>query len=293
MFRRLVLWCLLPCLIFILIGCGSSANVESSSATRPTSVQRIVALTSLTSDIIERLDRDKLVGMVGSRLFRDEQRFHTIPKVSQGQTPPSLEKIVALKPDLVIGAKGFSDRTLNKLKELGIATLSTDINNWDAVLAITQTLADFMGSDPTVLLNRYQTFLKDIPKHNLSGLVLVSRQPILVPNKNSWAGDLLNQFHLKNIAADLQGQAPVQGYVTLSAEKILQKNPEVLFIVDPAQEGLIKEFQSEPFWGQLKATQTNQVYPFDYYGLVNPGSIDKIEEACLQLKKILKNSSNS
>ncbi|NJM88466.1 MAG: ABC transporter substrate-binding protein, partial [Hydrococcus sp. RU_2_2] len=32
------------------------------------------------------------------------------------------------------------------------------------------------------------------------------------------------------------------------------------------------------------------VYVFDYYGLINPGSIDKIEEACTKLKQVLKNS---
>ena len=59
-------------------------------------------------------------------------------------------------------------------------------------------------------------------------------------------------------------------------------------VVDPNQEGLKEEFQKEVFWQKLKATQTNQVYSFDYYGLVNPGSIDKIEEACSQLRQILK-----
>lgn len=288
MLRRFFFVLLVCCLS--LMGCGVSGEVSSQLSTPVKSVERIVTLTSLTSDIVERLDQNKLVGMVGSRLFQDQVRFQNIPKVSQGQGLPSLEKIVALKPDLVIGAQGFSDRTLNKLQELGIETLSTDLNRWDDVREITQTLANLMDADPTPLLKRYQTFLEDIPPHNLSSLVLVSRQPILVPNKDSWAGDLLTQFHLKNIAADLQGQSPVRGYVTLSAEKILQANPELLLVVDPNQEGLKEEFQGEAFWQKLQATQTNQVYSFDYYGLVNPGSIDKIEEACSQLRQILKES---
>ncbi|MEM8778333.1 MAG: ABC transporter substrate-binding protein, partial [Cyanobacteria bacterium P01_G01_bin.49] len=260
MFRRFFLCLLVPFFTFVVISCGSSSNLENQPSTPVNSVKRIVALTSLSSDIIEQLDSDKLVGMVGSRIFKDEQRFQSIPRVSQGQTLPSLEKIIALKPDLVIGAKGFSDRTLNKLKELGIATLSTDINNWTAFLEITKTIANLIEADPTPLLTRYQTFLTDIPQHNLSGLVLVSRQPILAPNKNSWAGDLLTQFNLNNVAADLQGTSPVQGYVTLSAEKILQENPEILLMVDPSLEGLIKEFQGESFWGQLQATQNDHVY---------------------------------
>ncbi|MGH2415850.1 MAG: ABC transporter substrate-binding protein, partial [Microcystaceae cyanobacterium] len=122
---------------------------------------------------------------------------------------------------------------------------------------------------------------------NTSVLILVSRQPILAPNKKSWAGDLLTQFKAKNVAADLQGNSPVGGYITLSAEKVLQQNPEIVLIVDPAQEGLLEKFKSDPFWNQLQAIKNDRVYVFDYYGLVNPGSIDKIEETCTKLKQVL------
>ncbi|AFY78554.1 MAG: ABC transporter substrate-binding protein [Hydrococcus sp. C42_A2020_068] len=279
----------------LLIACGTAQNqnvnlpaISSNSSVE--SAERVVALTSLTADIIERLDKNKLVGIAGSSLLKSSDRFTNIPIVSEGQTPPNLEKIVALKPDLVIGAKGFSDQTLNKLKELGIATLSTDINNWNALTEITQDLAQKIGADPTPLLKRYQTFLTDLPQQNLSTLVLVSRQPILAPNKNSWAGDLLEKFNAKNLAAEFQGKSAFSGYITLSPEKILQANPEVLLIVESFGQKLLEEFKAQPFWSQLKATQRDRVYVFDYYGLVNPGSIDKIEEACAKLKQVLKAS---
>jgi iron complex transport system substrate-binding protein len=276
------------CSIF-LIACGSAApnlTVTTSNNAAIETNQRVVALTSLTADIIERLDKTKLVGTVGNSLLKSNDRFQDIPTVGEGQTPPNLEKIVALKPDLVIGAKGFSDQTLNKLKELGISTLATEINNWSALTKITQDLAQKIGADATPLLERYQTFLSDIPQQNLSTLVLVSRQPILAPNKQSWAGDLLTQFNAKNVAGELQGKSAFSGYITLSPEKILQANPEILLVVESFGQKLADEFQAEPFWKQLKATQSDRVYVFDYYGLVNPGSIDKIEETCTKLKQV-------
>ena len=308
MYRRLLINGFALLLSLVLVACGTATTqqvnelsaisnssstattqIEESQASNPSieTAERVVALTSLSADIIYQLDKTKLAGISGSRLLREDDRFREITKVSEGRTLPSLEKIVALKPDLVIGAQGFSDRTLGKLKELGIATLATKIDSWDALSEITKTLAQAIGAEPKSLLERYQTFLTDIPNQNPSTLVLVSRQPILAPNKNSWAGDLLTQFNAKNLAADLQGKSPVGGYVTLSAEKILQENPEVLLIVDSAKEGLAEQFKSEPFWNQLKATQNGQVYVFDYYGLVNPGSIDKIEETCTKLKQVL------
>lgn len=247
---------------------------------------KVVALTSLTADIIHHLDSSKLVGIPGSRLIGQDPRFQELPQVSQGRTQPDLEKVVALKPTLVIGAQGFHDQSLSKVKDLGIATLTTEVKGWQNLIDLTQEIAEQIGADPAPLLARYQKCLSKLPTDSASTLVLVSRQPILAPNKNSWAGDLLQQFKAQNLAADLQGQSPVEGYVTLSAEKVLEADPDIVLVVDPEQDPVVA-FESELFWSKLKATRNKRVYAFDYYGLVNPGSISKIEAACTQLQQVL------
>ncbi|NBD18188.1 MAG: ABC transporter substrate-binding protein [Cyanobacteria bacterium] len=279
-----------------LVACGvnttdtnpnSQAETTTDTDLNPeTEAEKVVALTSLTADIIYRLDATKLVGIPGSRLLKEDERFTDFPTMNEGRTPPDLEKIVALEPDLVIGAEGFSDQTLSKLEELGIKTIATNIDSWTSLKEVTKTLASAIGSDPEPLLKEYDTYLPDKTneKSNLSTLVLVSRQPILAPNKNSWAGDLLSAFPVKNVAAQLQGSSPVGGYVTLSPEKILESNPDTLIIVDPSREGILEQLKQEAFWKNLKATQQDQVYVFDYYGLVNPGSLEKIKTASQQLE---------
>lgn len=285
--RRVILFGLILWLSLVTFAC-TSATTSTTSTSQQTqqSAKRIVTLSSLSSDIVEQLDSTKLIGMSGSDLLKNDSRFKDIPRVSQGQTPPNLEKIVALKPDLVIGAEGFSNPTTDKLKELGITTLLTKVDSWEGLQDLTKTLAKIVNADPTPLLNRYQTFLPEKSTQNPSTLVLVSRQPILSPSRKSWAGNLLDKFQAKNVSADLQGKFSVPGYVTLSAEKVLEANPEVLIVVSP-QPGLLKSFKSESFWNQLQATKNNRVYEFDYYGLVNPGSIDAIEKACGKLKVAL------
>ena len=174
---------------------------------------------------------------------------------------------------------------MSKLEEVGIATQTSEIGSWDDLIELTNNLAEAINADPQPLLERYETFLADIPEESPSTLVIVSTQPIQAPNKTSWAGDLLNKFNATNIVADLQGQSEFRGYVTLSAEKILKENPELVLIVDPGQEGVQKKLESQSFWKELKATKEENIHTFDYYGLINPGSIDKIEEACQKLKK--------
>lgn len=293
--KFLLTWAIL--LSILLTACNqpiaqqTATTPVNANQTTPTSAQRIVALTSLTADIIYQLDSTKLVGITGGSLLNKDSRFQSLQRVAQGQTPADLEKIVALKPDLVIGAQGFSDQTLQQLENLGIKTFSTRVNSWESLKELTKTLAGFVGADPTPLLNRYEGFLPKGKNNSNSTLVLVSRQPILTPNKNSWAGDLLRQFGVNNLAADLQGTSPIGGYITLSAEKILAANPEVIILISPPQGGsqtaLLDAFKQESFWQKLSAAKNNQVYVFDYYGLVNAGSIDAIEKATQQLAQVL------
>lgn len=252
---------------------------------------RVIALTSLSADILYRLDKTKLVGVAGSQLLAKNPGFAALPRMSEGRTPPNLEKIVALKPDLVVGAVGFHDPAIAKLKSLGIQTLLWEVDSWRSLTELTQTLANVMGADEKPLLKQYQTFLDPKPTQRGSTLVLASRQPLMSPNAKSWAGDLLTRLGIKNVAADLQGNSPMRGYITLSPEKILEANSESIILVD-APQGDIEKIKSEPFWSQLKATKNQKVYTFDYYGLVNPGSIDAIQKATAELKAITDRSGN-
>ncbi|NDJ19197.1 ABC transporter substrate-binding protein [Myxacorys almedinensis A] len=263
---------------------NSPANPASVTPTPQPNVARVIALTSLTADLVQRLDGKKLVGIPGSSLLRQDQRFKALPTVSEGRTSPNLEAIVALQPDLVIGASSFHADVAKRLNESGIRTLLTEVNSWENLETLTTTLAATLSADPEPLLQEYRAFLADAPKMAPSTLVLANPKPLLSPNKASWAGDTLARFGAKNVAADLQGGAEFSGYALLSPEKVLEVNPEVIILVSTG-EGVVEQFKSNPIWNQLKAVSNNRVYVLDYYGLVNPGSIDAIKQACTTLKQ--------
>lgn len=247
--------------------------------------QKIVALTSISADIVQNLAADTLVGISGSPLLTNDPRFEGLTVVSSGRTEPDLEKIVALEPDLVIGAAGFHDKSLERLTDLEINVLSVDISGWASLKNMTQTLATQLAADPTPLVERYDACLAQAKDSGTTAIVLASREPMLSPNKESWAGDFLEKFNVQNLTADIQGQSEFQGYITLSPEKVLEMNPDQLYFVDSGGgvEAEIAQLKTDPFWKQLTAVQSDQVYAFDYHGLINPGSINSIERVCNSL----------
>jgi iron complex transport system substrate-binding protein len=247
--------------------------------------QRVVALTSLSADIVHRLSPNRLVGITGSELLAKNPAFSKLPRVAEGRTPPNLEKIVALKPDLVIGAAGMHDQVLTQLKNSGIPILATKVDRWEALSTLTETLAKSVEADPAPLLKSYQGYFKPKPTKAASTLILASDRPLLAPNSKSWAGDLLTQFGIKNVVADLQGKSQFAGYLTLSPEKVVAIDPDVIILID-APGSDMKAVKANPLFKNLKATKNNRVYVFDYFGLVNPGSVSAIDLSTKKLRQI-------
>ncbi len=246
---------------------------------------KVVALTSLTADLINTISKDSLVGIPGSSILKKNKEFDSIPIVSSGRMPPDLEKILSLKPDLVIGAKGFHDRSLSKLNSLGISTLSTSISSLDDLDNLNKKLSLKLSKRPKSIKDILKScyLRKENSRKNL--VVLVSSKPILSPNKESWAGNLISFFKLNNLTSEITNKTEFRGYVNLSPEWLLESQPEnIIVIKTPGSD--IAQYQSINIWNKLEAVKNNKVYIFDYYGLINAGGIKAINKACQKLSSI-------
>ena len=214
-----------------------------------------------------------------------------MPRISQGRTPPNLEKIVSLKPDLVIGTKGFHDKILKKLEDLNINTLSYDLKDWDGLINtvnLISTKLDINKSEKfneIVNTNVNQCLVKNEQNKKAEVVVLASAKPILSPNSKSWAGNLLQRFGLNSLTKDLDSKSEFRGYVNLSPEWLLKENPENLIIIQTRPGQYVDFEKSKPF-SNLKAVKSGKVHRFNYYGLINAGSLESINRACLKLRKI-------
>jgi iron complex transport system substrate-binding protein len=282
---------------FGLISCGANSNQNNSnqatqtnpSGDRPanprTAAKRVVTLLPLGADLVHRLDASKLVGVSGGRYIEENAKFKDLPRVGE-RSGINLEKIVALKPDLVIGSDVMHGQLLEKLKQTGIDTLPVRTSNWQDLETATKDIADRMGADPTPILQQYQTYLTNVPQNGKSVLVVAGLQPTSSPNKQSWAGDLLVKFGYKNVVAELPSNGRFQGYLTLSQEKILEMNPDKIFIIEGGGvQQKPDEIKALPFWQDLKAVKTNQVYVFNHDGLISPTSVDTVEAVTNQLRQ--------
>ena len=262
-------------------------NYKSSS----NKIERVVTLTSLSTDIVSSISNNKLVAIPGSSLFKDKIDYQNLPRISQGRTPPNLEKIVSLKPDLVIGTKGFHDKILAKLKDINIKTLSYELTDWKSlentinIISSKLDINSLEKSNEIINTNLKECVVANKPNKKPNVVVLASLKPILSPNSKSWAGNLLKRYGLNSLTEDLSSKSEFRGYVNLSPEWLVKEDPDNLIIIQ-TRPGQYADFEKTNPFSNLTAVKSNQVYRFNYYGLINAGSLDSINNACLQLRKI-------
>ena len=94
---------------FLLLTTYACSNKKNNSAEEIKSNDKegIVSLTSLTSDIIFEMNPESLIGIPGSSILKKNDNLKNIPIISEGRTPPNIEKIISLNPKLVIGSMAF------------------------------------------------------------------------------------------------------------------------------------------------------------------------------------------
>jgi len=279
---------------FILCGCSEINQSSKNRAIFKASsnkIERVITLTSLSTDIVNSISKNKLVGIPGSSLFKDKIDYQKLPRISQGRTPPNLEKIVSLKPDLVIGTKGFHDKILSKLKEINISTLSYELKDWNSLentinlISNKLEINDSIKSNEIISTNLKECVVPNEQNKKPNVVVLASTKPILSPNSKSWAGNLLQRFGLNSLTKDLDSKTQFRGYVNLSPEWLVKEDPENLILVQTRSGQYVDFEKSKPF-SNLKAVKSDKIHRFNYYGLINAGSLESINSACLKLKEI-------
>ena len=276
-------------IILIFIGFLSDINLITHAKENLNNKYKIVALTSLSADLVNQINKESLVGIPGSSLIRKNSDFDNKTIVSSGRMQPDLEKIIKLNPTLVIGASGFHDKTLSKIKGLGINTLSTNIKSLKSLDNFYQELqrklkVNNLTSIKEVLESCYPNN-SIIKRNNKDVVALVSVKPILSPGANSWAGSLINNFKLNNLSANIQNKTQFKGYTNLSQEWLLKIKPTNLILIKtPGSD--ISQYKSLPIWEKLPAVKNKKIFEFDYYGLINPGNLDSIDNACRKLSLI-------
>lgn len=234
--------------------------------------KRIVSLApSVTESLYFLGSIDSVVGVTDYDTFPPD--VSNKPSVG-GNVDPSLEKIINLKPDLVIGEKIFHHDLLNRLQAFNIDTLELTLHHRlshvkEAFFKIAEKVnrierAKKVWQDIDRGLGQRRSQLAARIKKPTSMLVIVWHDPLIVAGGWSYIGDIMNAIGIKNAADSKKFSFPV-----ISREELLLWNPDVILLVQTKKGMSINAEEFMKVTGNLPLKA--KIVSFESEVLLHPG----------------------
>jgi iron complex transport system substrate-binding protein len=253
----------------------------------PQPVRRIISLApSLTETVFALGAGDRLVGDTAYCDYPAEALHKH--KVG-GVINPSIETIVALRPDLVLATKGINRReTVVALEQLGIATYATDPRTVESMLASVARLGELIGASDAghQLVAGLRERLDNLKRRMATiaprrVLFVVWLDPLITVGRDTFLADALRRAGAESVIQSSQD------WPQINLEEIVRLQPEYLVFANSRAESSLRDFQALaefPGWRNLEAVQNNRVAIIsDAVDRPSPRLVDAIEQLARQL----------
>lgn len=256
--------------------------------------QRIVSLAPGLTEILYALGLDeKIVGVTSYCNW--PTRVRQKPRIG-GFTNPSIEKIVSLKPDLIIvTADGNRKDIMQKLERIGLSVYVTNPSDTAGILKSILDIGEITNrrKEAGKLVDKLQKRLNNIEaqiRHKSKPKVFfqIGLEPVITVGKGTLINETIERAGGINVAG-----LDTARYPRYSAEGIMQASPEIVLFAPMAND---REFVAvKKFWQELKgipAVKNNKIYPVntDLIGRASPRIVDAIETMALIFHPEIKNS---
>jgi iron complex transport system substrate-binding protein len=231
----------------------------------PYPAKRIISLAPSITEILFALGLDEEVAAITNFCDYPETVLNK-PRIG-GFVNPDIEKIVSLKPDLIIGIRdGNRIDTVHRLNDSGFPVYLIDPKGFDGVMRTIKNIGDVVGREKESrkmikeMVNKREkiiTLTQSLPKPKI--FFQLGDAPMVTVGKGTLADDLIRLAGGRSISEDESVSYPVY-----SIETVLLKAPEIIIMtsMDSKKNSphLVKKWES---WKSIPAVRTNSIYVID------------------------------
>lgn len=212
----------------------------------------------------------------------------------------NLEKIVSIKPDLVVMQEDAQVKDIKRFKEFGLPVCVLRLQSVEDVMAELVRLGQITSKATTAeayvqtmrtrlasveeKTREYRPRLFDVLKlwnpksKQRKALVIVGLNPLIVAGEDTFINDVLKYAGVANVAAGASGQ-----YLQYSFEKLVDDNPQ--YIIVPRGIIALRDLEQNKRWRSLEAVRKGRILFVDADILSRPGP--RVVEAVEQIAEFI------
>ncbi|MCW2924897.1 MAG: transporter substrate-binding protein [Thermoleophilia bacterium] len=276
------------------VGCGGSGDDEGGGGAAKPAPQkahprmRIVSLSPSATELLYAIGAgDEVVAV-------DDQSTYPkrAPRTKLSGLEPNAEAIAGYRPDLVVASAdvGGLDASLDKLGiDLLVQSAPTDFaGSWDQARELGRATHHAAAAAKLVrgLRRRVDAAVEGAPKLDHPLTYYHELDPTLyTATSDTFIGAAYARLGLRNIA-DSKGTAAAGGYPQLSAEYVLDQDPDLIFLADTKCCGQdAATVAKRAGWGGLQAVRSGAVVELDddVASRWGPRSVELLEDVAARL----------
>lgn len=252
-----------------LVACGRGERAEATRQATTTAPQRIISLGPSGTEILASLGAiDRMVGRSSWDLWPDTVK--SVPAIGDA-IRPSVERIVALRPDLVVlYAAADNVAATEALRAAGLDVVSLRIDTIDEYFRALDSLGTRIGARPradsiTRVLRRQLDAVREAGKVGTRVRVFIPvwEQPLMTVGAGSFLTELVTIAGGENIYADQDTPS-----LTVSFEDVVRRDPDVV-LTGPVSAARLRASRE---WQGLRAVREGHVLAFDTTLVSQPSS---------------------
>jgi len=221
--------------------------------------QRVISLVPSATETMIAIGATTRI--VGRTRFDAATEIANLPSVG-GSVDPSIESIVALHPDLVIGW-GTQIREIVRahLASINVPVFEIRVQDTSDVFRAIGNLGKLVARDSaaTVLassiratLDSVRTAVANVPARDV--MFVIYPDPAMTAGPHTFIDELVGVAGGRSVFHDLPDQWP-----TVSMEEIVRRRPELLIVSQTDSANALQQFRSRPGWRDLAAVRAGNV----------------------------------
>jgi iron complex transport system substrate-binding protein len=254
----------------------------------PAYPQRVVCLTEETTEILYEIGAGELVVGVSGYTVRPKEARRK-PHVSSF-LDANFEKILELKPDLVLG---FSDLQADLARELikrGVPVYIFNQRSIEEILQTVRVVSALIGRAAAgeALAGRLAA---NLDRHRAAALPKRPRvffeewhEPLISGIR--WCSELVELVGGEDVCVESRTQQGAQGRV-YAPEEIARRNPDAVIASWCGRKVSVEKIRARPGWSAVRAVQDDQIYEVKSSLILQPGPA-ALTDGVDQIAKIIR-----
>ncbi|MBH0166879.1 ABC transporter substrate-binding protein [Fictibacillus sp. 7GRE50] len=214
----------------------------------------------------------KAAGITNAFTIDPPEEAKDVPKVGF-MHEVNIEKVFALKPDLVVGQR-FTHGNLRKtFKEANIPFANLNTQSIEDIRKNTLLMGKITGNDKKAekLINEMDSKINQVidqvpdkKEKPTYAILTVMGDASFIEQGPTISVDMANQLKLRNVTESLDGEV-MAGYIPFSMEEMVKINPDYLFVLshttnEDAKKMIDNNYKKNPAWNSLSAVSNDQIY---------------------------------